>query len=189
MKLFHIMGMIVLGVVELCAREPQEFAQPIVFVCVEHLSSIEPEKANQAMTISERMYARIGIKLRWKFPSACPESGIRVDLTSHTPAHYNPGALAVAFPYEGTHIRLFTDRIGKARPKIQTVLMGHVLAHEIAHILEGVSRHSATGIMKANFDDRDCNAMQWFDMPFNQFDIDLIRTGIAYRTQALEARR
>jgi len=189
MKLFHIMGMIVLGVVGLGAREPKESVQPIVFVCVEQRGSIEPEKTNQAMTIAERMYARIGIKLRWKSPSACPESGIRVDLTSHTPVHYNPGALAVAFPYEGTHVRLFTDRIGHAQPKIQASLMGHVLAHEIAHILEGVSRHSPDGIMKANFDDRDCNAMQWFDMLFDQYDIDLIRTGIPYRTQTLAARR
>ncbi len=95
----------------------------------------------------------------------------------------------MAYPYEGTHIRLFTDRIGQVQPKVQKVLMGHVLAHEIAHILEGVSRHSADGIMKANFDDRDCNAMQFVDMPFHPNDIELIRTGIAIRTRTLTARR
>jgi hypothetical protein len=189
MKLFKMMGMIVLGVVALCAREAKESEQPIVVVCVDQRESGEPERINQAMTIAERMYSRIGIKLRWKSATACPDSGIRVDLTSHTPVHYNPGALAVAFPYEGTHIRLFIDRIGQVQAKTRSFLMGHVLAHEIAHILEGVSRHSADGIMKANFDDHDCSIMQFVDLPFDPYDVGLIRTGIARRTRVLEARR
>ena len=30
-------------------------------------------------------------------------------------------------------------------------LLGHVLAHEIGHVLQGVARHSATGVMKGRW--------------------------------------
>lgn len=38
---------------------------------------------------------------------------------------------------------------------------GHVMAHEIAHILKGVSRHSADGVMKAQWDDHNRREMTY----------------------------
>src|SRR5580698_9505171 len=56
--------------------------------------------------------------------------------------------LAYALPYEGTHIVIFYDRAQAAMPDPEGVaqLLAHVLAHEVTHVLEGVSRHSAEGV-------------------------------------------
>ena len=37
----------------------------------------------------------------------------------------------------------------------QAKILGHILAHEIVHMLQGVARHSNTGLMKARWDTED----------------------------------
>ena len=61
-------------------------------------------------------------------------------------------ALAVALPFEGIHIEIFYDRIRAAEGFVPPDYLGHVLAHEITHILQSVARHSDSGLMKAHWD-------------------------------------
>lgn len=50
----------------------------------------------------------------------------------------------------------FYDRVlANSRPTGLPFLLGHVLAHEIGHILQGVERHSSAGVMKEKWDYRD----------------------------------
>jgi hypothetical protein len=53
-------------------------------------------------------------------------------------------ALGVALPLEGSHARVFYDRVLRASPDdaYQDALLAHVMAHEIAHVLQGLIRHS-----------------------------------------------
>jgi len=60
-------------------------------------------------------------------------------------------------------------------------LLAHVLVHEITHILEGVARHSETGIMKANWTLRDYYDMQTKTLQFASEDVELIHRGLAQR--------
>jgi hypothetical protein len=57
----------------------------------------------------------------------------------------------------------------------------HILVHEIAHMLQGVPRHSETGVMKANFDARDQFQMTRKRLSFSAEDIALIHRGIDSR--------
>jgi hypothetical protein len=51
-------------------------------------------------------------------------------------------------PYEGTHIVIFYDRVQAAiAPGRVTTLLAHVMAHEVTHMLEGIPRHSAEGVL------------------------------------------
>ena len=63
----------------------------------------------------------------------------------------------------------------------------YVLAHEIAHILEGVMCHSATGIMKAQWGGRDYFDMAHNTLVFTSDDVKSIQHGIDLRA-ALENR-
>ena len=63
-------------------------------------------------------------------------------------------------------------------------VLAHVLAHEITHVLEGVARHSDTGIMKAVWSPADYRQMKFHPLPFAPEDVDLIRDAIANRIQA-----
>jgi hypothetical protein len=57
------------------------------------------------------------------------------------------------------------------------VLLGHVLAHEITHILQGVARHSAEGVMKAHWTEDDFAEMSFKPLRFTEEDITLIHYG------------
>jgi hypothetical protein len=52
---------------------------------------------------------------------------------------------------------------------------------KITHILEGVTRHSAYGVMKARWVIEDYSQMQLKSLEFADEDIDLIYRGLAVR--------
>jgi len=142
-----------------------------------------------ARTLASRMFRDIGVTLQWHAGTKhCPAGGIAVALDDHTPDSLKPGAFAYALPYEGTHIRIFWDRIESAsRPmsaQFTSVLLAHVLVHEITHILEGVSRHSATGVMKATWEAEDFNVMRWKGLSMAPEDVALIHSGMKIRAAA-----
>jgi hypothetical protein len=58
---------------------------------------------------------------------------------------------------------------------------GHVLVHEITHCLQGVNRHSETGVMKARWTEDDNADMCVKSLPFEHVDVTLIRLGIEAR--------
>ena len=62
--------------------------------------------------------------------------------------------LAYALPYEGTHIVILFDRVRKMQPNYVPAVLAHVLVHEVTHILQGIQRHSESGVMKAHWDSR-----------------------------------
>ena len=59
--------------------------------------------------------------------------------------------------------------------------MGHVIAHEVMHILQGVARHSESGVMKANWTGADYQRMAWKPLPFTEEDVLLIYRGLKAR--------
>jgi hypothetical protein len=128
------------------------------------------------------MFSSSGVRIEWhgRTPDGgqLPVGAIAVSLAPETPAHLLPGALAFARPYEGIHITVFWDRIQQTpRPAPAAVILAHVLVHEITHVLEGVDRHSDSGLMKAQWTSRDYAAMAWKPLPFDPQDILLMHIG------------
>jgi hypothetical protein len=146
-----------------------------------------------AQALAGKMFAKIGISLDWGKGEPAGSAGdssqppIFIELVRGTPENRMPGALAYALPYEGAHITVFFDRIEK-RPNPSMVL-AHVMVHEITHLLQGVSRHSDAGVMKARWTEMDFGAMRMRPLPFAQDDVALIYSGMAQpaRTGALTA--
>jgi hypothetical protein len=108
-------------------------AEPQVTVCMASSDYFLME--NQAKIVSSAIFAGIGVKIRWHGPSNCPAEGILITLSDETPGSLLPGALAYALPFEGTHVVVFYDRV-KNRPGSVSSVLGHVVAHEVAHILQ-----------------------------------------------------
>jgi hypothetical protein len=134
-----------------------------------------------ARILATKMFADIGIILDWRSPRACSAEAILISFTGNTPKNLLPGALAYALPYEGVHIRVFYDRIRRFPRELVPLLLAHVLVHEITHILQGISNHSASGVMKACWKSDDFSAMMFKPLRFEDQDIDLIRRGLAAR--------
>jgi hypothetical protein len=135
-----------------------------------------------ARALTATMFARIRIAVHWHDSRDCPLDAIRVSLLLGPQGSRMPGVLGYALPYDGTHIVVFWDRIqaGQREGKGAAVL-AHVLAHEIAHILQGCSRHSVSGLMKARWNADDFTAISRNELRFAPEDIELIYLGVGRR--------
>jgi hypothetical protein len=172
---------VIVGVVAQ-AREPvRPTAESTVVICMGYTPNAVAD--NRARVVATDIFAGIGVKLAWRLPGNCPADGIVITFSNDTPASVFPGALAYAMPYEGKHTVVFYDRV---KDQMGTVL-GHVIAHEVTHILQGVIRHSESGVMKANWTGADYQAMTWKPLEFTREDIDIINCGLERRAKHLVA--
>jgi hypothetical protein len=144
----------------------------------------------QAQERAAKMFAEAGVRIDWRIgrPSGAQperEPVIVVSLEEHAPAGYSPEALASAKVYEGVHITVFWDRVERLSRFAQpAVVLAHVLVHEITHILQGIDRHSESGVMKAHWTPEDYRAMAAKPLPFTPQDVKLIQLGLAPPAEA-----
>lgn len=146
-----------------------------VTVCLESADSFTLTRASSLVS---RMYEAIGVKIEWRRPRTCPSEAIRVTMQDVSFPSEKPHALAYSTPYQGTRIVVFYDRILQREPRFVPALTAHVIAHEIGHILEGTNSHSASGVMKASWDENDLSEMAWKPLPFAPEDVFRIHQGL-----------
>jgi hypothetical protein len=161
----------------LCAGQSATAQKATMTVCMETTQ----ETLMGVRPLASAMFARIGLRIDWHEPDSCPAgaSAIHVRFSSGATRVYGASSHALAFaqPFEGT-IVVFLDRVQALKRNGTPSVMAHVLVHEIAHVLEGIDRHSATGIMKARWDDRDYDEMRSKPPAFAQEDVTLIYNGL-----------
>jgi len=137
----------------------------------------------QGREVATRVLKQAGIRLEWRNDEhSCVAAGrgIVIEVSFATPKDRPSDALAYAMPFERTHVVLFYDRVlSSAAPAMVPYLLGHVLAHEIVHMLQGTDRHSASGVMKAHWDNHDYTEMLNWRLHFTEEDILLIQGGLA----------
>jgi hypothetical protein len=137
--------------------------------------------------IATRMLATAGVNLEWRlarFPSR-PDAGrvIMIDFESNSRADLSPSVLAYALAFERVHIVVLYNRIrslSRDNPVSRPTILAHVLTHEIVHVLQGLARHSASGVMKARWDAGDYLDMMRAPLPFTSEDIELIHQGCCH---------
>jgi hypothetical protein len=158
--------------------------QPKLTVYMRDRADVSNEIRLRAESLASRMFATIGISLQWRKgePSGqLSQPPVFIELARKTPKNWMPGTLAYALPYEGAHLTVFFDRIEKGDDP--GTVLAHVMVHEITHLLQGVNRHSAAGVMKARWTIGDFDAMRFVTpLPFTAEDVDLIYLGLAART-------
>lgn len=135
--------------------------------------------------IATQLFANIGVDIEWHGDGRCkvpPEEFLVILLSTGASDGKLPGALAYSRLDDGTHIEVFYNRVvNTVDPHRVPVLLGHVLAHEIGHMLEGQNRHSGAGVMKAHWDEHDFIEMWDRLLPFAPEDAELIQRGIMQR--------
>ena len=138
---------------------------------------------NLALVLADEIFAGVGVKIDWRHEKSAARSFEHPNAIELmiAPEHSRPHPVAYALPYEGVHIRVFYDRV-EVQPN-RAAMLAHVLVHEITHILQGVVRHSETGMMKAHWTADDVEQMGYSSLPFTALDIALIRSGMARRTE------
>jgi hypothetical protein len=129
--------------------------------------------------LADRIFERIGIKLDW----SCTRKGappITVEVSFYPDDQNHSTTLADARP-SANRIRLYCSRMHGPGMLARAHLMAYALAHEIGHVLQGTSRHSEIGIMKAHWDLADLENIAEEKLTFTPVDILLIQNGTADR--------
>jgi len=194
MKITGIIVMGLLSAVELLTGATASgTGNPAVGVCVDgEFSPYDQNIADHAQTLASRTFHRIGVQLDWHRASSsfCGQRWvIQVTYSLHTPIDLVPSALAYTRPYEGIHIDILYDRVSGGNEVERAEVLGYVLVHEITHILQGVARHSDSGIMKDHWNKADFVRMRLVPMLFSEDDVDLIHKGLHERADLAASTR
>jgi hypothetical protein len=164
------------------ARQPE--TTPDVIVCLRTSVVATPGEVERAKMVAKNMFSAIGINVAWRGELSDHEPGVLISvlLTAEYPGDDENGALAEAYPFAIEHeITVRYDRVHSSAgvsKDLEPILLGHVLAHEITHVLQCVDRHSETGIMKARWTTDDYYEMRWKPLEFTGEDVELIRLGL-----------
>jgi len=145
--------------------------------------------AAQGKGVATRLFKNIDINLYWHTGRRLAKDApwaIEVRTGSAPPAA-SGHALAASF-LPARLITIYLDRIRENRdPSVDLVLFGHVLAHEIGHVLKGESHHSPDGILKQAWTPGDYSDMLAGKLAFTAEDVRLIRLSPLLRTTVLSA--
>ena len=188
MKCFGVMAVVVVGTCAWAGHagqtdKPGQTDKRLVTLCMNLDGNVTSIFRGQAT--ATRIFAQAGIRLKWRteVPSCSGLGNDIVIIVSHDISQDpHPATLAYAMLPEASRIVLYLDRVlNLSPPGGGPGLLGYALAHEIAHILQGVNRHSASGIMKALWDKVDYAGMHGERLRFTQEDILLIRGGLDRR--------
>ncbi len=139
-----------------------------------------------AQRLATRLFADIGIPLDWRACKQADESSqtpIVVQLVYGDKEALMSGVLGSAMPYR-RHIIIFFDRI-EMMPNAWAVL-AHVMVHEITHCIQGVPRHSETGLMKPHWSSHDLAEMRYKPLPFAREDLILLYSALAIRRESTD---
>jgi hypothetical protein len=171
------------------AAYAQDRAAPIVI----ELQNPRPPFAaiELAEATASRIYAGIGIRLQFRMGTPRWQSkNISIEFDTGMPDWFHTGALAYSVPYatSGPAVHVLLDRVRQAgSDPPMGVLLGHVIAHELGHVLKCTSSHSDDGIMKAHWTHADLERMTTGLLRFDSQDVEAIRAGITRRTSLARA--
>jgi hypothetical protein len=159
----------------------------LVTVCMEHPA--DSTLVYRAQAEATEIFTEVAVQIAWRDGRACNAGDvIHIHLSERTLPNLRPGALAAAHLDQKNYIEVFYDRVRDAvGPATMPHLLAYVLVHEITHILEDVSRHSETGIMKAHWNKDDYAQMFFHHLPFAAVDVKLIQQAMKDRAERLQA--
>ena len=148
--------------------------------------------------MASAIFEKIGVRVNWRdgelrtarADAAQPAFGIRT--VEHAPESATPGALASAqlLGSSGPEITVYNDRVRRFladHPSLTAVAAGYVLAHELAHVMQGIARHSDSGILKARWSREDYKEMTIHKLAFTSSDAVLIHQGLTLRLTEVES--
>ena len=123
---------------------------------------VPSDTLEQSRHTASRIFEQLGIGLVWMGGGMPKVTGylIVLKIVSQPPERKSRyrGVLGTAAASAGNRSRiawLFYDRIDEERKRLDmdlALMLGHVIAHEMGHLLLANGSHSVAGLMKANWD-------------------------------------
>lgn len=175
---------------------PLPFGGIPVDVCMEPNQELRIS-ANRTRSLVSAIFSQIGVNLTWQGGSSecgqSPRTTVKVRWARRAPAKLPPGTLATSRPFESSEslitiyevpLQQFLNRYANARD----VVLSYVLAHELAHLMQGLDHHSDSGIMKANWSHGEYYRMLSRNLTFTAEDVELIHIGLEAKRSKLSTR-
>jgi hypothetical protein len=141
-----------------------------IAVCLRLSADVPLMLLVQGENTASELFEDIGIRVHWTCNNEASSIGVRV--REYAPRDFHKGAFAYALPYahEGDRVIVFYDRFAPmavSTPMVAAIVFGHILAHEIGHVLAGVDSHSESGLMRARWTDEDYMDMRVHKLRFS----------------------
>ena len=167
-------GMMIAGACSTIAADRQ------VLICMDARGFVPGPTQYSAKAQAAAIFAKIGVELMWARPSACGEGGLAIDFIAGAPKDAGALALAHAFPFGngGQRITVFYGRVKQLIGPQENwggPVLGHILAHEIGHVLLGTDAHSDSGLMKAQWTRQEVSMMRFYPLGFTPLHAQMIR--------------
>jgi hypothetical protein len=178
----------------------EEACAPGVQLVTAYVSSFGVEDVTlfRAKYVATQVMAKAGVTLTWKqgklpdhSPSPCGHR-LTIVFDSNAPRKFNANTIGYTYLNGtwSTEVHIICDRASLiVDPRDLPRLLGHIVAHEITHVLQGVPHHSSEGVMKAGWDGYDFVEMIFRPLRFTPEDVELIRARFEQRKAGFLAAR
>jgi hypothetical protein len=149
-----------------------------------------------ATAVASGIFKGIGVRLKWHRgevraarsshrDGAIPPA-FGVCMVERAPDSASASALASAelLASPGAEITVYKERFLRFladHPSFKEAAAGYVLAHELAHVMQGVPQHSESGVLKAQWSTDDFRQMVLHKLAFTTLDVELIHRGLVLR--------
>ena len=157
--------------------------------------------ATRAETLVAVIFSQIGVNLTWHtvlsdcddLPGQSVRTAFKIRWAERPPSKSGAGTLAAAHPFGSfeTSITIYEVPLQaflRQYANTPEVVLSYVLTHELAHVMQGLDRHSASGILKANWSYHEYYMMLSRALTFTAEDVDLIRTGLGVKRSNIAGR-
>jgi len=191
MKRTWLVGWILAAGIGARAQECRPGVQLLTVYIPGAKATVPNEVLGRAKYMATKVLAGAGVTVEWlegeppsdRQQTYCGERLI-IAFDAKAPARFSTRAVAYSDLTAGseTAIHCFYDRVSHFRDHHRMPeYLGGLLAHEIAHVLQGVARHSIVGVMKAQWTDHDFDELVHGRLPFTAEDVRLIRSHFSTR--------
>jgi hypothetical protein len=153
-----------------------------VLVHVTNHAEIPQGVLTQALAEASRIYGGIGVKLGWSESAATYHFMIRITSKPFTGSgvmdHHTLGATPGTKQARGTLAYAFYNSIERLAWGSGTdvgVILGHVIAHELGHLLLPHDSHTMLGVMGSRWDGAQVNGAKTGELTFTRDQAKAIR--------------
>lgn len=181
-------------------------------VLVYNYAGLSPETLAHAEREAARIYQRAGLVTEWMDCALSPAEAAQYPACELSPGptrlalrllsrqmaerrKLDPMTFGFALLPEdggfGTIVNVYCHRaeeLAKGREKTHAVLLGHLMAHELGHLLLGAGSHSASGLMHVPWQKKELELVSQGSMFFTPWQAEQMRKQVRQRQQLLAQR-
>jgi len=182
-----------------------ESTGPTLHVAVHNDAGVPPARVAEAESAAGKVFAIAGLQLDWMncgLPGESDADARRCGEASYPthlqlrilarPRHLNASTFGISYlaaDGTGCYSEIFSAQVQDlgGDPEVRSVILGHVMAHEIAHLLLGTNSHAESGIMRARWQAAELAGAGKGDLWFSARQSQIMRQKLSSSGKSSEA--